>query len=338
MEKYTILLVDDEPNNLKLLRQILQSKYETRVALNGAEALQRVYIEPLPELILLDIMMPEMSGYDVCKKLKADPKIAHIPVIFITAMTGVEDEMLGFEAGAVDYIQKPVSVPITLSRIATHIALANQKRECEKSVELKTKELQDTQKAGIYMLAEAGHYNDTDTGVHIWRMSAYGRVLAQAANWPVAQADMLELAAAMHDTGKIGIPNSILRAPRKLTDDEWTIMRSHTTIGHSILSKSDTPVFKMASEIALNHHEKWDGSGYPGGIKGQAIPESARIVAIADVFDALTMVRPYKEAWPVEQALDLIRKESGAHFDPKLVQLFFSVEKEIIKIKNEWRD
>jgi len=216
--------------------------------------------------------------------------------------------------------------------------MANQKRNCEINVELKTRELQANQKAGIYMLAEAGHYNDTETGVHIWRMSAYSRALAQAIDWPVAQAEILELAAPLHDTGKIGIPDSILKAPRKLTDEEWVIMKQHTTIGYSILLQGETPIFKTAADIALNHHEKWNGKGYPNGKIGEEIPECARIIAIADVFDALTMSRPYKEAWSVDQAFDLIRKESGFHFDPALVERFISIEKDICQIKNEWKD
>ncbi|MDH4262473.1 MAG: response regulator [Spirochaetia bacterium] len=338
MQKSTILIVDDESNNIKLLREILKDKYETRVALNGEEAIVRVLLQPMPELILLDIMLPDMDGFEVCKKLKANPQTAAIPVIFITAMTGMDDETHGFEVGAVDYIQKPVSGPITLARIATHIAMANQKRDCEKNVELKTRELFANQKAGIFMLAEAGHYNDTETGVHIWRMSSYSRALAQALDWPVAQAEMLELAAPMHDTGKIGIPDSILKAPRKLTDDEWVIMKQHTTIGYSILSQGHTPIYNMAADIALNHHEKWNGTGYPNGKIGEDIPLSARIIAIADVFDALTMSRPYKKSWSVDQAFDLIRKESGAHFDPTLVDRFLSIENEICQIKDEWKD
>jgi len=338
MEKKTILIVDDEPNNIKLLRQILQDRYEVRVALNGAEALERVMIKPIPELILLDIMMPEMDGYEICTKLKSNPLTDKIPVIFVTAMDQVEDETKGFEVGAVDYIQKPISGPVVLARVNTHMLLANQQRACEETIELRTRQLQEDQKAAINMLGEAGHYNDTDTGVHIWRMAAYSRAIAQAAGYPVEKAVMLEMAAPLHDTGKIGIPDSILKAPRKLTDEEWKFMRQHTTIGHTILKKSTAPIFVMASEIALNHHEKWAGDGYPNGLKGGAIPETARIVAIADVFDALTMRRPYKEAWPIEKALATIAEGSGTHFDPNLVELFISIEEDIRLIKREWDD
>ena len=336
MHKPLLLIVDDELNNIKLLREVLQSNYDTRVALNGTEALERVYIEPLPELILLDVMMPGIDGYEVCRKIKSDPKTAKIPVIFVTAMGDVEFETRGFDVGGVDYIQKPFSGSIVRARIATHISLANQNRACETAVQIKTRELEENKKAAIFMLAEAGHYNDQDTGVHIWRMAAYSRALAQAADWPVDAAGMLELAAPMHDTGKIGIPDSVLKAPRKLTPEEWVIMKNHTIIGNTILSQSKTPLFQMAATIALNHHEKWAGGGYPAGITGEAIPEAARIVAIADVFDALTMKRPYKEAWPNEKAFEMIQKEGGLHFDPVLAEKFLSIKETITKIKEEW--
>ncbi|MDH3605196.1 MAG: HD domain-containing protein, partial [Candidatus Tectomicrobia bacterium] len=192
------------------------------------------------------------------------------------------------------------------------------------------------QRAAIHMLGEAGHYNDTDTGVHIWRMAAYAAALARSAGWHVDKAAMLELAAPMHDTGKIGIPDAILKKPAKLDADEWVIMKTHAELGHNILSKMDSPLFQMAAEVALHHHEQWDGSGYPQGPAGTAIPESARIVAIADVFDALTMKRPYKEAWTMQAAFEEIQKKAGSHFDPDLVDAFFRIEAEIQTIKEVW--
>jgi putative two-component system response regulator len=270
-----ILCVDDEPNNLQVLRQILKESYQLLFAPNGTKALE-IAKKHLPEMVLLDIMMPDISGYEVCEKLKADPTTAEIPVIFVTAMSEVEDEARGFDVGAVDYIQKPVSSPVVLRRVQTHLNL------------VRTKELEITQKNAIFMLGEAGHFNDTDTGVHIWRMASYAKALAEAAGWPDPQVERLELAAPMHDTGKIGTPDSILKAPRKLESEEWEVMKGHAKTGFDILKNSDSPVFIMAAEVACYHHEKWDGSGYPFGISGEAIPESARIVAITDVFDALT--------------------------------------------------
>lgn len=338
MDKQTILIVDDESNNIKLLSQILRDKYRIRIALSGEEAFKRVLIEPAAEIILLDIMMPGMNGYEVCRKLKADPRSASIPVIFVSAKSEIEDETYGFEVGAVDYISKPVSIPIVQARISTHLTLANQKLACETLVQKRTEELLITQKASISMLGEAGHYNDTDTGVHIWRMAAYTRILAQAAGWSVEDADRLELAAPMHDTGKIGIPDSILKAPRKLTPEEWKIMKSHSGIGYSILSKSKTALFELAAEVALYHHERWDGSGYPKGLLKESIPPSAQIVAIADVFDALTTNRAYKKAWPIEDAFREIDNNSGSHFNPDLVKEFLELESLIISAKNKWDD
>ena len=320
-----ILIVDDEPNNLQVLRQILKDTYLLIFAPNGEKALEAA-VKHQPDLILLDIMMPGMDGYTVCERLKNIPETEHIPVIFVTAMSEIEDETHGFDVGAVDYIQKPVSGPIVLRRVHAHLSL------------VRAKELEESQIEAIFMLGDAGHYNDNDTGVHIWRMAAYSRALAKAAGWAEKEYERLELAAPMHDTGKIGIPDAILKAPRKLTPEEWGIMKTHSEIGAHILGKSRTPVFKMAAEIALCHHEKWDGSGYPAGLLENAIPESARIVAVADVFDALTMVRPYKQAWSVEESLAELNRLSGNHLEPRLVELFELIMPEIMTIKEEWRE
>jgi putative two-component system response regulator len=320
-----LLAVDDEPNNLQVLRQILRDRYQLIFAPNGEKALEAA-AKHLPDLILLDIMMPEMNGYEVCRKLKANPATKAIPVIFVTAMNEVEDEARGFDVGAVDYIQKPVSAPIMLRRIETHLSL------------VRIQELEDSHRQAVFMLGEAGHYNDNDTGAHIWRMAAYARVLAAAAGWPDHLVARLELAAPMHDTGKIGTPDSILQAPRKLTADEWVIMREHTVIGYRILSNSSCKIFAMAAEIAHYHHEKWDGSGYPHGLSGEAIPESARIVALADVFDALTTKRPYKAAWSIEDSVAEIHRGAGSHFEPRLVALFENLVPELLRIRAEWSD
>lgn len=334
--KMVVLTVDDIPMNLDVLHGILANDYEVKAAINGHIALK--IAETLsPDIILLDIMMPEINGYDVCKKLKSNPKTANIPVIFVTAMLAPEDEQKGFDVGAVDYITKPVNPGTVKARVKTHLALANQQRVCKNIVRMQTQELQESQKAAVYMLGEAGHYNDTDTGAHIWRMAAYSAALARAADWSVGQVDMLRLSAPMHDTGKIGIPDEILKAPRKLTSEEWVVMKAHTNIGHKILNLGKVSLFIMAQEIALSHHEKWDGNGYPEGLSGEDIPESARIVAIADVFDALTMKRPYKEPWQVEKAFNIIEQDSGSHFDPRLSQLFLGIKDEIIQIMEEWK-
>jgi putative two-component system response regulator len=191
-------------------------------------------------------------------------------------------------------------------------------------------------RAAIFMLAKAGHYNDTETGMHIWRVAAYARIIAEAMGWSSERCELLELAAPMHDMGKVGIPETVLRKPGKLDADEWTIMRTHCRIGYEILSGDNEPVFQLAAEIALRHHEKWDGTGYPDGLAGEAIPESARIVAVADAFDALTMNRPYKAAWPAEQALESLRLDKGQHFDPAVVEVFENISPSILAIKAQW--
>ncbi|MGD0959296.1 MAG: HD domain-containing phosphohydrolase [Methylomonas sp.] len=320
-----ILIVDDEPNNLAILRQILKQDYCLIFARTGHEALELVD-KSHPSLILLDIQMPEMDGYTVCRKLKENPAHEAIPVIFVTALSDLGNEKAGFSAGCVDYLTKPLSADIVRARVRTHLSL------------VKTTQLEKSYREAIFMLGEAGHYNDTDTGVHIWRMAAYSRALAKKAGWNSDRCDLLEMAAPMHDTGKIGIPDSVLRKPGKLDSEEWAIMKTHSRIGYEILSKSDAPLFRLAAEIALRHHEKWDGSGYPDGLSGSAIPESARIVAIADVFDALSMHRPYKEIWPLEEILAYLKDGSGQHFDPNFVQLFINILPEIVTIKSDWEE
>ncbi len=320
MQERPILVVDDEPQNLAVLEQILSPNYKLVFARSGAEALATAH-KHLPMLILLDVQMPDSDGLTTCRALKADKRTESIPVIFDTSLSEVTDEAAGFAAGAVDYIIKPLSAPIVTARIKTHCSLV-QATLLEKSY-----------RDAIYMMGEAGHYNDSDTGIHIWRMAAYSRALAAASGWTSEACRQIELAAPMHDTGKIGIPNSIIRKPAKLDAAEWEIMKTHSQIGYNILSKSEAPIFKMAAEIALRHHEKYDGSGYPDGLTGEAIPESARIVALADVFDALSMKRPYKEPWPLEKVVATIRESSGSHFDPRLVSLFVSILPQLLEIR-----
>lgn len=318
-----LLVVDDEPNNLAVMRQILEGHYPLVFARNGREALAAV-AKHHPALVLLDIQMPDMDGYTVCRAIQANPLWADIPVIFVTALSEVGNEAMGFEAGAVDYIAKPVSPVLVRARVRTHISL------------VKAAQLNQSYHDAVSMLGEAGHFNDTDTGEHIWRMAEYAAHLAQEAGWSAEQCQLMRLAAPMHDTGKLGIPDSLLRKPGKLDAKEWEIMKTHSRIGHDILCKSHAPVFQMAAEIALHHHERWDGSGYPDGLAGTAIPESARIVAVADVFDALSMKRPYKEPWPIDRVMATIRESAGTHFEPRLVDLFENARPAIQRIQEHW--
>lgn len=318
-----ILCVDDEPYNLGILRMALREQHSLVFARSGQETLQSVD-KHKPSLILLDVQMPDMDGYAVCRTLKSNAETEHIPVIFVTGMSEESDERAGFDVGAVDYITKPISVPIVQARVDTHLSL------------VRADALEKSYHDAIHMLGQAGHYNDTDTGVHIWRMAAYSRALADTIGWSPDRSKLLELAAPMHDTGKIGIPDSVLKKPGKLDAEEWVVMKTHTTIGYGILKQSKAPLFQLAAEVALSHHEKWDGSGYPHGLLGEDIPESARIVAVADVFDALSMKRPYKEPWPVSRILDFFKENTGSHFDRRLVEAFMDIMPKVLEVKNEW--
>ncbi|QZX85101.1 response regulator [Metapseudomonas otitidis] len=320
-----LLLVDDEPTNLQVLRHILQDDYRLLFAKDGPKALELAGRER-PALVLLDVMMPGMTGHDVCQQLKNDPATREIPVIFVTALADTEDEAKGFEVGAVDYITKPVSPAIVKARVRTHLSLVRMD-------ELKRTRLEIVQRLGL-----AAEYKDNETGLHVIRMSHYSRILARALGWSEADCDDLLNAAPMHDVGKIGIPDAVLRKPGKLDADEWAVMRQHVSIGANIIGEHPSGLLRMAQRIALTHHEKWDGSGYPNGLAGEDIPIEGRIVAIADVFDALTSERPYKQAWPVEEAVAFLREQSGQHFDPDLVELFIQQLPAVLEVKARWAE
>lgn len=320
-----LLLVDDEPVNLQVLKQILQQDYRLLFARDGEKAVS-LAINEKPDLILLDIMMPGITGLETCKQLKSNATTQHIPVIFVTALAEARDEAEGFGVGCVDYITKPVSPPIVLARVKTQLSL----------VSIDT--LRETRLQVIHRLGRAAEYKDNETGLHVIRMSHYSKEIALAAGMNPADAEELLNAAPMHDIGKIGIPDAILQKPGKLTPDEWEIMKSHTEIGATIIGDDNSNLLKIARIIALNHHEKWDGSGYPNGLVGEAIPIEARIVAIADVFDALTSVRPYKAAWTIEDTTRYIEQESGKHFDPVLVIAFGAALSRILAIREQLLD
>ncbi|WP_218648443.1 response regulator [Neptunomonas phycophila] len=320
-----ILIVDDEPTNLKVLKNVLQDLYRLSFAKNGEDALMLVK-KDRPNLILMDVMMPGMTGFEVCERLKSDPETADIPLIFVTALQNEIDEEKGFTVGGVDYISKPITPAIVKARIKTHLSLVKADKLKKTHVEL------------IQRLGRAAEYKDNETGMHVLRMSRYSHVLAKAAGLSDDEADDLLQAAPMHDIGKIGIPDDILLKPSKLSPDEFAHMQRHTHIGAEILGDSESGLIQLAHTVAMTHHEKWDGSGYPNGLKGENIPLAGRIVAIADVFDALTSKRPYKEAWTVEKTLNVIKKDSGTHFDPNLVELLEENLDEILRIKEELSD
>jgi len=323
MSLQTILIVDDEPGNLAIMEEALADSYKLAFARNGSETLAAV-VKHLPAMVLLDIGLPDINGYDLCRQIKKIDPTSSVQVIFVTAYADTAHEAAGFDAGGVDYLIKPVSKPIVRARVATHLSL------------VRATLLEQSYRDAILMLGQAGHFNDTDTGAHIWRMAAYARALAQGCGWDAESSERLELAAPMHDTGKIGIPQGILRKPGPLDEQEWIVMKTHPQIGFDILSKSNAAVFQLAAEVALRHHEKWDGSGYPGALCGKDIPESARIVALADVFDALSMKRPYKESWSIEKIVAHISAASGQHFDPELVGVFSRILPQLLDIQRQW--
>lgn len=307
-----ILLVDDEPTNLRVLKQVLQAaKYRLSFARSGQDALKLVEKEQV-DLILLDIMMPEMTGLEVCKRLKQNPATADIPVNFVTALKDSIDEEKGFEIGAVDYIVKPIVPSIVLARVKTHLSL------------IKADELLTTHIDLIHRLGRAAEYKDNETGMHIQRMSRFAKTIVRVDGFCEESAEDLMMAAPMHDIGKIGIADNILLKPGKLTAEEYKIMKTHAQVGSEILSNPSSYLIELAHSIAMTHHEKWDGTGYPNGLSGEEIPIEVRIVALVDVFDALTSERHYNKAWSTEKAINYIMEQSGRHFDPALPPLYFN--------------
>ena len=351
LKKKTVLIVDDTAENIALLSDLLTSKYLLRVAINGNIAL-KIAAAAKPDLILLDIMMPDLDGYEVCKRLKSNPDTQGIPVIFLTAKVRVEDETRGLEFGAVDFIAKPISPPIVLARIATHLELVQQKNSLQQLVDQQTEtllkqvsqlkaqkhELKTTRLEIVRRLGRAAEFKDNETGTHVIRMSNYAKLLGTAAGFSDEEANLLLNAAPMHDVGKIGVADSILRKPGRLTPEEFEIIKKHTTDGASIIGQHESKLLSTAAIVALTHHEKWDGSGYPHGLKGEGIPLVGRITAIADVFDALSSKRPYKDPWPLEKVINLLRSESGKHFDPDLVRLFIGILPQIEEIMMRYNE
>ncbi|BBL75118.1 response regulator [Methylomagnum ishizawai] len=356
----TLLVVDDTPDNLSLMGGILEAHYKVKVANRGDRALRIARSQPPPELILLDIMMPEIDGYEVCRQLKADPATADIPVIFLTAKDGAEDEAHGLELGAVDYIAKPISPPIVLARVKTHLALKqvrdflrDQNEFLEQEVKRRIQEVETIQDVTVQILASLAETRDNETGNHIRRTQHYVKALAEQLRahprFATALDDdkvvhLLFKSAPLHDIGKVGIPDRILLKPGKFEPEEFEIMKTHTTLGRDAIAQAERalgaeiPFLRYAKEIAYSHQEKWDGSGYPEGLSGEAIPVSARLMALADVYDALISRRVYKAGMPHAEAKAIIVAGRGGHFDPAVVDAFLSIEDEFRAIAERYAD
>ena len=355
----TILVVDDTPDNLSLMTGLLKDDYKVKAATNGDKALKISQSDAPPDLILLDIMMPEMDGYEVCRRLKADAATREIPVIFLTAKTGVDDEKLGLELGAVDYITKPISPPIVLARVKNHLALKasadflRDKAEfLEAEVAKRTSEVMAIQDVTIMAMASLAETRDSDTGNHIRRTQFYVKALAEklrshprfAPALDDRSISMLFKSAPLHDIGKVGIPDRILLKPGRLTPEEFDLMKTHTTLGRDAIQSAEQHLgmqvefLTLAKEIAYSHQEKWDGSGYPEGLSGDAIPWSARLMALADVYDALICRRVYKAGMPHEQAVQIIVEGRGKHFDPDVVDAFLGLQDQFQAIARRYAD
>lgn len=339
----TILAVDDTAENLLLMSQLLKDLYAVKAANNGERALAIAATEPYPDLILLDVMMPGLSGHEVALRLKADSRTRDIPIIFLTALASTEDETLGLGLGAADYVTKPINPPILLARVATQLnvkAAADFLRDkndyLEQEVARRTREVVAIQDVTILAMASMAETRDNETGNHIRRTQNYVKRLAeQLRHHPRfnhflddATISLLFKSAPLHDIGKVGIPDRILLKPGRLTPEEFEIMKTHTTLGRDAIAHAeaqlgaDVEFLRLAKEIAYGHQEKWDGSGYPEGLAGDAIPISARLMAVADVYDALISRRVYKEGMSHEKAIQIIFDGSGNHFDPDIVAAF----------------
>ena len=355
----TLLIVDDTPENITLLKDLLQPQYRVLVANTGSRALRVANNAPQPDMVLLDVMMPEMDGYEVITRLKADPATADIPVIFVTALESNFDEEHGLSLGAADYITKPICPAIVLARVKTHLELKmardwlrNRNTALETEVSLRMAENLLIQEASIRALAHLAEVRDPETGNHLRRTQGYVRCLAIGLQDHPRFAEfltphniqMLFKSAPLHDIGKVGIPDHILLKPGKLTASEWTIMKSHSFLGYFAISQAERELerpidfLSVAKDIAHHHHEKWDGSGYPDGLAGDDIPIAARLMALADVFDAIISPRAYKPPMPFEDALAFICDNRGSHFDPDVVDAFLGLQDEFQAIAKRYAD
>ncbi len=354
-----ILIVDDSPANIAIINEVAKPFWRTRIATSGEKALKLAQMDPKPDLVLLDIVLPDMDGYDICQTLKANPETHDIPIVFLTAKREEQDEAMGFALGAVDYIAKPFSPPIVEARIRNHLMLRearlllkNQNATLERKVAERTYELAQVRDATILAMASLAETRDNETGNHIRRTQNFIRSLAVALKgYPRFAAqlddetiDLLYKSAPLHDIGKVGIPDSILLKPGPLTADEFEVMKRHTLIGRDAILAAESKLdsansfLALARDIAVSHHEKWDGSGYPQGLSGEAIPLSARLMAIADVYDALISKRAYKPAFTHEKSMSIIAEGKGRHFDPDATDAFLSIAKEVHHFANAFSD
>lgn len=355
-----ILVVDDAPDSIEPIVTCLhQADFRTRIATRGERALRLAASTPVPDLILLDVTMPDMDGYEVCRQLMNNPVTASIPVIFLTIRNEELDEQLGFDAGAIDYITKPISPPLVLTRIRNHLNLKaasdflrDRNSYLEQEVRRRTRELSLIQNATIVAMASLAETRDNETGNHIRRTQLYLRALARhlqshpsfAAELTDENIDLMYKSAPLHDIGKVAIPDRILLKPGELTPAEFEIMKTHTTLGREAISRAEalfggvSSFLRFAKEIAYSHQEKWDGTGYPLGLSGERIPVAARLMAVADMYDSLITRRIYKTAHSHAQAVDILRAGRGTDFDPDIIDAFLALQNDFQAIAQRFAD
>lgn len=334
-----IIVVDDIEANLHLLTNLLTNAgYKVRPSNSAAIAIKSAIKKP-PGLILLDVNMPVINGFEACERLKRNPHTSNIPIIFVTAMTDSDSVIRGFKVGGSDYISKPFRAEEVLSRVETHLRLREYESRLENKIEegllqirALNEELENTQNEVMIMMGTAAEGRSKEVGQHVKRVAQIASLLASFSGLCDHEVDIIRESAPLHDFGKIAIPDAILNKPGKLTSEEWTIMKSHTQIGYDMLNVSERPLLKTAAIIALEHHEKWDGSGYPNGLKGTNISLAGRVTAIADVFDALANKRCYKKAWAIEDVMSYMKENRGTHFDPDLIDILFENIEQFISI------
>ncbi len=350
-DRNKVLIVDDAPENIRILGELLRDKYTIMFARNGHDALRIAKAKPQPDVILLDVIMPGMDGYEVCEELKKNPNTHDIPVLFITAQNNEKEESHGLSLGGVDYISKPFRASLVQSRVDNQLELKKHRDQLDDLVRERTKELRLTQEATIESMATLAEWRDPETGLHIKRTQKFVKVLADfmaeqdkyAAELDEKTRELLCLSAPLHDVGKVCIPDSILQKPGRLTEEEFEIMKEHTVRGKAVLSSTDSKLgsdsfLSIARLVAYCHHERWDGKGYPQGLAGEDIPLCARLMSVADVYDALTSRRVYKPPMPHEKAKGIMMEGYGTQFDPAVLDAFIALESEFIEIAEKYAD
>jgi putative two-component system response regulator len=333
-----ILVADDSEDIRNLFGIMLKKNYDVRFATNSDETLAGADTDPLPDLILLDIEMPELNGYEVCARLKANPALAHIPVIFVTGRADPKDQARGLMAGAVDYIVKPISAPITMLRVKNHLALVDQRRALEEQVAARTEELHDTRLELIRRLARAMEFREGGLSNRVIRVSEYVALLSEALGLKSKVVEILSQAAPLYDIGKMGVPEHILKKSDALVDKEWEEVRKHPEIGAGIIGEHKDPLLEQARIMALTHHERWDGTGYPKKLKGNEIPVPGRIMAVADAFEAMTATQRHRSPIATVDAAKKISNDAGKQFDPSVVAAFLKVVREFDEVRRKYKD